>query len=117
MAMVNVVWDTKGGKGPVPPTQVGVPPGISGLDVADWLSDRYGWCVEGWSWAESEEEAETRIKVEVDRARGTGTDIAVLVVEFSEEEGLTGEDVAELLRERFEEEGVSAAVAVAWTSN
>ena len=30
------------------PTFVEVPETIEDDDVADWLSDEYGWCVNGW---------------------------------------------------------------------
>jgi hypothetical protein len=45
---VQVNWDTDGEKIENLPDTVQVPIGIDTEDVADWLSDKYGWCVLSW---------------------------------------------------------------------
>jgi hypothetical protein len=46
---VSVLWDTDGQKIDDLPEIVDVPVGTDTEDVADWLSDKYGWCVSGWT--------------------------------------------------------------------
>ena len=46
--MVSVEWDTDGEDVKDLPTIIAVPNEIEYDDVADWLSDHYGWCVYGW---------------------------------------------------------------------
>lgn len=45
---VSVEWDTDGEDVEDLPTIIAVPNEIEYDDVADWLSDNYGWCVYGW---------------------------------------------------------------------
>lgn len=45
---VSVEWDTDGEDVEDLPTIIAVPNEIENDDVADWLSDHYGWCVYGW---------------------------------------------------------------------
>lgn len=44
---VEVTWDTDG-EDVALPTFVTVPTDVDDDDVSEWLSDRYGWLVEGW---------------------------------------------------------------------
>lgn len=46
--MVSVEWDTDGEDVKDLPTTIAVPNEIEDYDVADWLSDNYGWCVYSW---------------------------------------------------------------------
>jgi len=46
--IVSVEWDTDGKDVKDLPTIIAVPNEIEYDDVADWLSDHYGWCVYGW---------------------------------------------------------------------
>lgn len=45
---VSVEWDTDGEDVEDLPKIIAVPNEIEDDDVADWLSDHYGWCVYGW---------------------------------------------------------------------
>lgn len=42
---VNIEWDTEGTKIDDLPEEVDIPDDINENDVADYLSDSYGWCV------------------------------------------------------------------------
>lgn len=45
--VVKVYWDTDGEEVELP-NVVEVPSDIDEEDISDWLSDKYGWCVESW---------------------------------------------------------------------
>ncbi len=51
---IRVRWDTESDGRTIPPSRTGlpsevdVPSAIPDDRIADWLSDRYGWCVHGW---------------------------------------------------------------------
>lgn len=52
MKTVKVIWDTDG-VNPEEldlPTQVDVPDEIEVSEIADWLSDEYGYCVDGFEY-------------------------------------------------------------------
>ena len=49
MKKVLVKWDTDGIKVALPKIAE-VPMGVPDDDVADWLSDAYGWCVNSWNY-------------------------------------------------------------------
>ena len=50
MKKVKVDWDVdlEGSKNIKLPTFVDVPETIEDENIADWLSDEYGWCVNAW---------------------------------------------------------------------
>lgn len=45
---IHVTWDTDGEEVLLPEI-VSLPPGMEDADVAEWLSQKYGWLVTGWS--------------------------------------------------------------------
>ena len=49
MKITNIIWDTDGEIVENLPKEVELPENINIDDVADWLSDNYGWCVESFS--------------------------------------------------------------------
>lgn len=53
--VVNIVWDVDeedGEEDPGLPTEVEVPDDVDEDDIADWLSDEYGYCVESYELAD-----------------------------------------------------------------
>lgn len=46
---VDVTWDTDGEEVDLP-TRVTIPEDVTDEGIADYLSDEYGWLVEGWSY-------------------------------------------------------------------
>ena len=50
MKVTNIVWDTYGyyGSDIHLPKEVDVPDDLEGEDIADYLSDKYGMCVESF---------------------------------------------------------------------
>lgn len=53
---VNVVWDTDGEDIPELPIEVYVPVSVDENDIADWLSDKYGFCVSSLQIEETKDE-------------------------------------------------------------
>ena len=55
MKAINIVWDTDGKKVNLP-TEVEIPKDVKFKDVdqelADWLSDQYGWCISSVDYVE-----------------------------------------------------------------
>lgn len=52
MKTVRIIWDTDG-VNPEEldlPTQVDVPDGLDVHEISDWLSDEYGFCVDGFEY-------------------------------------------------------------------
>ena len=49
MKITNIIWDTDGEIVENLPKEVELPENTNIDDVADWLSDNYGWCVESFS--------------------------------------------------------------------
>jgi len=47
MRKIEVYWDTDGEDVDLPEV-VEVPEDIDDEDIADYISDEYGWCVESW---------------------------------------------------------------------
>lgn len=47
---VIVQWDTDGEEIDDLPNVVEIPSSLDELEVADYLSDEYGWCVESWEY-------------------------------------------------------------------
>ena len=50
MRIVKVIWDTDGYSAEELdlPTEVAVPDGMDVEDISNWLSDEYGYCVDGF---------------------------------------------------------------------
>jgi hypothetical protein len=48
MLVTDIVWDTDGEKVELP-TEVEIPNDIEEDEIADYLSDEYGWCVESFN--------------------------------------------------------------------
>ena len=45
----NIIWDTDTAEErEMLPKEVDIPDGIEGDDIADWISDKYGWCISGY---------------------------------------------------------------------
>ena len=52
---VNIEWDFDGEEDPPNlPNEVNIPTNVFDEDVADWLSDNFGWCVKSYSLEETE---------------------------------------------------------------
>ena len=49
MKVTGIIWDTDGEDIDGLPEEVNIPDGIEEDDIADYLSDEYGWCVESFS--------------------------------------------------------------------
>lgn len=45
MLVKNIIWDTDGEYIPELPKEIEIPNGIDQEDIADYLSDKYGFCV------------------------------------------------------------------------
>lgn len=49
MKIIDIKWDTDGEPVPGLPEEVDIPDDIHESEVADYLSDEYGFCVESFS--------------------------------------------------------------------
>lgn len=49
MKVTDIIWDTDGEDIDNLPEEVNIPDDIDEDDIADYLSDEYGWCVESFN--------------------------------------------------------------------